>query len=244
MRQLLPTPGDVDLDDLVRDLDLVSRAPAARPYMVSNFALTWDGSAAIGGRAGPIGSAADLRWLLRLRAAADAVLVGAGTVRAERYGPLLPDEDLRRERREAGRSPDPLAVIPTRSGGLPWDAGLFKSGRGEVRVLGPEGLDVPRTPTPVTTRGFEAEVDLGTALAELREERDVRAVVCEGGPRLHAELIDLGLIDELFVTLAPKLAGGEGPRLVEGLPERVRALRPVWLLEHEGELFARLAVRD
>jgi riboflavin biosynthesis pyrimidine reductase len=88
----------------------------------------------------------------------------------------------------------------------------------------------------------EGNVDLAKALAYLRTERGVRAVLCEGGPRLHAQLIDAGLVDELFVTHAPKLVGGDGPGLAVGLPELERPLEVVWLLEQDGELFARYRV--
>ena len=88
----------------------------------------------------------------------------------------------------------------------------------------------------------EGRVDLAEALGHLRRERGVRALLCEGGPRLHAQLIDAGLVDELFVTHAPKLAGGEGPDLAVGLPELERALELAWLLEQDGELFARYRV--
>jgi riboflavin biosynthesis pyrimidine reductase len=82
-------------------------------------------------------------------------------------------------------------------------------------------------------------VDLDAALTQLRTEQDIRALLCEGGPTVHAQLIEAGLIDELFVTHAPKLAGGEGPGLVTGLPELERPLELAWLLEQDGELFAR-----
>jgi riboflavin biosynthesis pyrimidine reductase len=69
-------------------------------------------------------------------------------------------------------------------------------------------------------------------------------VLCEGGPRLHANLLERGLIDELFVTSAPKLAGGGGPTLLEGAPPVQHALEPVWLCEQGGEVFARYRVRS
>jgi riboflavin biosynthesis pyrimidine reductase len=89
-------------------------------------------------------------------------------------------------------------------------------------------------------------VDLGEGLGYLREKHDVRSVLCEGGPHLHAQLIQGGLVDELFVTHAPKLAGGEGPGLVAGLPEVERGLELAWLVvePETGELFARYRVAD
>ena len=82
-------------------------------------------------------------------------------------------------------------------------------------------------------------------MTHLRTARNVRALLCEGGPRLHAQLIEAELVDELFVTHAPKIAGGDGLGLVAGLSERERPLELAWLLfeESTGELFARYRVR-
>jgi riboflavin biosynthesis pyrimidine reductase len=87
----------------------------------------------------------------------------------------------------------------------------------------------------------EGAVDLRASLGTLRSEHRVRALLCEGGPRLHGELIEAGLVDELFVTHAPKLSGGVGPGLIAGLPEAERDLELAWLLAEEstGELFGR-----
>ncbi|HEY3434631.1 MAG TPA: dihydrofolate reductase family protein, partial [Solirubrobacterales bacterium] len=82
--------------------------------------------------------------------------------------------------------------------------------------------------------------DPAELLATLKEE-GVRAVMCEGGPTLHGSLQAAGLVDELFLTIAPKLSGGDAaPRIVEGppLPEVVE-MELAWLLEEDGELFAR-----
>ena len=102
----------------------------------------------------------------------------------------------------------------------------------------------PETATPVRVERHDGAVDLGAALAHVRSELGVRALLCEGGPRLHAQLIDQGLVDELFITEAPKLAGGSGPGLVVDLAERARRLELAWLLHEEttGELFARYRV--
>jgi riboflavin biosynthesis pyrimidine reductase len=88
------------------------------------------------------------------------------------------------------------------------------------------------------------QVDLAVALGYLRRQHGVRSLLCEGGPRLLAQLIATELLDELFITHAPKVAGGEGPRVVAGLPERERTLDLAWLLHESetGELFARYRV--
>ncbi|HEU4736536.1 MAG TPA: dihydrofolate reductase family protein, partial [Solirubrobacterales bacterium] len=77
-------------------------------------------------------------------------------------------------------------------------------------------------------------------LRHLREEHGVRALLCEGGPHLHSQLWSAGLADELFLTTAPRLTGAEAPRILEGaeLPE-IAELELAWLLEQDGELFAR-----
>jgi riboflavin biosynthesis pyrimidine reductase len=127
---------------------------------------------------------------------------------------------------------------------LPWEAPLFTEGEGEVLIFTASDEDPPSTATPVRVERHRDQVDLATALGHLRRERGIRSLLCEGGPRLLAQLFEAQLIDELFITHAPKLAGGEGPRLVAGLPEGERTLDLAWLL-HEpdtGELFARYRV--
>ena len=155
-----------------------------RPFVAVNFVATVDGRATIGGVSGPIGSKTDTAMLAGLRKRFDAVMIGAGTMRAERYANL----DKR------------LVVVESR-GGEP--------------------------------------ADLADLLSSLREE-GVRAVMCEGGPTLHGSLQAEGLADELFLTIAPKLSGGdEAPRIVEGSLPEVVDMELVWLLEEDGELFAR-----
>jgi riboflavin-specific deaminase-like protein len=246
VRRLFPDPGTTSPRQQYTRLRLGELAPADRPYVVTNFVATVDGRAAIEGRSGPIGSEADSEVLHLLRTQSDAVMIGAGTMRAERYGRIVPDSELRglRERTE-GLAADPLAVIVSGSLDLPWDAGLFTSGFGRVLILTSSDRPVPETKTSVRVeRHSSAEgVDLISALRTLRQERGVRSVLCEGGPRLHANLVERGLVDELFVTTAPKLAGGQAPTLLEGAPPVTYALEPVWLLENDGELFARYRLR-
>ena len=148
-----------------------------------NFAATVDGRAAIGGVSGPIGSAEDTAMLVGLRTRFDAVMIGAGTMRAERYNDI-------------GKR---LVVVES----------------------GPEG-----------------PADLPALLRSLHEE-GVKALLCEGGPTLHGALQAAGLVDDLFLTIAPKLVGGIAPRILEGDLPGMEPLELAWLLEEDGELFAR-----
>jgi riboflavin-specific deaminase-like protein len=242
MRRLLPDPGPTSVPDQLDGLAWVDQPLDERPYVVTNFAITLDGRATLGGRSGQIGSDTDTRMLVGLRTKVDAVMIGAGTMRAERYGRVLADSEKRSERERHGLPHDPLLVIVSGRLDLPWDAPLFTDGGGRVLIFTSSDAEAPQTATPVRVVRHERRVDIAAALRHLRVERGVRAVLCEGGPRLHAELIGAGLVDELFVTHAPKLAGGDGPGLAEGLPELDRPLELAWLLEEGGELFARYLV--
>jgi len=245
LRRLFPDPSEVEVDRQYMRLGLGELAHDDRPWVVTNFAVTVDGQATIEGRSGPIGSDTDTRVLQILRTQVDAVMIGAGTMRTERYGRIVSDPELRgmRERAE-GLAPDPLAVIVTGTLDLPWDAGLFESGFGKVLILTSSDEDPPATKTSVRVERHPAEgVDLRGGLERMRSERGVRSLLCEGGPRLHANLVEGGMVDELFVTTAPKLAGGSGPTLLVGAPPVTRELEPVWLCEDDGELFARYRMR-
>ncbi|MGH2961651.1 MAG: RibD family protein [Solirubrobacterales bacterium] len=244
MERLFPERGATTAREQYTGLALPDRAHPDRPYVVTNFALTLDGRATLHGRSGPIAGATDSEVLHLLRTQVDAVMVGAGTVRVERYGRVVPDPELRelRERAE-GLAPDPLAVILTDSLDLPWDAGVFTSGSGRVLVLASSDDEVPETATPVEVERFEGRVDLPRAMALLRHEHGVRALLCEGGPHLHGNLVEAGLVDEMFVTLAPKLARNEGPGLLENGIGDPAELELVRLLADEGELFTRYRVK-
>jgi riboflavin biosynthesis pyrimidine reductase len=207
-----------------------------------NFAATADGRAAIEGRSGPIGSRVDTELLQRLRTQADAVMIGAQTMRAERYGRIVSDPNFRAWRERIGLPHDPLAVIVSARLDLPWDAPLFTNGGGRVLIFTSSETDPPDTETPVRLVRHSGGVDLGDALEHLRRERGVRAVLCEGGPTIHAQLQAQGLADELFLTVAPKLAGGIAPRIIEGELPEVMGMELAWLLEAGGELFARYKV--
>jgi riboflavin-specific deaminase-like protein len=240
VQRLLPNPGPSTIEEQLAGLDLVDLAYAERPYVVVNFAVTVDGRAAIEGRSGPIGSRTDMEMLQLLRTHADAVMIGAGTMRAERYGRMVSDPAMRERREQNGLAQDALAVIVSGRLDLPWDAPLFSDGGGEIVVFTTSEADPPETETPMEVVRHEGPaVDLVAAMRRLREDRGVRALLCEGGPGLHSELQSLEMVDELFVTLAAKLAGGPEPRMIEGELPRRSEWELAWLLEERGELFAR-----
>jgi riboflavin biosynthesis pyrimidine reductase len=187
VQRLIPDPGPTTVEEQLDAYRPRELARVERPHVAMNFAVTVDGRATIAGVSGPIGSATDTAMLTGLRGRFDAVMIGAGTMRVERYSGLKV----------------PLVVVES----------------------GPDGW-----------------IDLGERLRALRGE-GVRALLCEGGPRLHGSLQAAGLVDELFLTIAPKLAGGEAPRILEGELPGTAPLELVWLLESDGELFARYRCR-
>jgi riboflavin biosynthesis pyrimidine reductase len=188
MRRLIPDPGETTVAEQLEDYRPWEEERDGRPFVAVNFAVTLDGRATIDGRSGPIGSDLDTAMLAGLRKRFDAVMIGAGTMRAERY------------------------------------AGL------EKRLV-------------VVESGTDGWVDVPALLGSLHEE-GVRTVICEGGPRLHRSLQAAGLVDELFLTIAPKLSGGDAPRILEGAPlPAIAELELAWLLERDGELFARYRSR-
>jgi riboflavin biosynthesis pyrimidine reductase len=215
------------------------RAPADRPFVFVNMVSTTDGRAAFDGRTSTLGGDDDLEQLLELRALADAVLIGSGTLRAEGYDRLLRSPERRARRAAAGLAEDPVAVLLSRSLDLPWDAGLFQATEQPILIYTASDRDVP-VPAEVVRLD---EATPAAALADLRR-RGVRALLCEGGPTLNRALLADSLVDELFLTLSPLLTGDEGePAIVTGgrLPRPV-PLTLEWVLQAGSELFLRYRV--
>jgi len=244
LRRLLPEPGPTTIGELFEDFDPGAGAGDERPHLFTNFALTVDGRATIDGRSGAIGSDTDTAMLVALRLHPDAVMIGAGTLRAEGYGRVVADPAKRRLREDRGLPGDPLMVLVSGRLDLPWDAPLFTDGGGSVVIFTASDREPPATATPVEVVRHDNRVDLVDAMRLLRTEHGVRSLLSEGGPTLHSELLAAGLVDELFITRSPRIAGGAGPGLFAGLEVHTHELDLAWLLESDGELFARYLIRN
>jgi riboflavin-specific deaminase-like protein len=230
-----------------------SAGTSSRPRLLLNMVSTVDGRASIAGRSGPIGGTADRELFHALRTVVDAVMVGAGTARAERYGALVREDSGRALRQGYGLSEQPLACIVSGRlalGGIP----LLADPQARVAILTSSQASLAAGGTPIEARieyiraTREGQLDLPRALAELHERFAVKTVLCEGGPHLNQQLLTAGLVDELLLTLAPKLAGedasGEALRILAGADlDPPVELELLSVLEHESHLFLRYGVR-
>ncbi len=244
--RLLPESGIVELGELLDSLRLAERVPAGRPYTIVNFVASVDGRATIGGRSGPLGDDGDHAMFHGLREHADAVLAGTATMRTERYGRILRAAEPRRRRAARGLAPEPLACVISRSGEIPSGVPLFAEPESRIVVFSPTEVDLTGSAAETTTIRLDpGELTLTTALRRLRADHGVRWLLCEGGPTLFGALLHEGLVDELFLTLAPMLAGGGRGSTISTGPELAQAagLDLVWLLERSGSLYARYRLR-
>jgi len=235
----------VEITELLEPYRRLDRRAGPGGWVLANMVAGLDGSTAIAGRVGELSSPTDAELFRALRSVADAVLVGAQTVRGEQYGPVrLPDE-LRAEREAAGHRPVPALAVVTRSLQLDWDAPAFAEAdpASPTIIVTCEAADRERLAEakdqgPVIVAGGE-RVDPATALEELAGH-GIEVVLCEGGPTLLGELLAADLLDELCLTLAP-LAGGD-PLPVAVYPAGDRALvrfRLAHVLQDEASLFLR-----
>jgi riboflavin biosynthesis pyrimidine reductase len=234
------TPGpEQPAHELLAAVRPRERAGPDRPFVYVNFVSTADGRAALDGSTRDLGTDADLDLLLELRALSDAMLLGPATVRAEGYGRLLTGEDRRARRVAAGLPEDPLAVLLSRRGAIPWEAGLFQAPEQPVLVYSGVDVEVPDVPAPVEMVVL-ADPRPEVAMADLRA-RGVLALGCEGGPTLLGALVAAGVVDELFLTIAPLLTGDEEePNIVAGgrLPEPA-PMELLSVVQSGSELFLR-----
>lgn len=233
---LLPTSiADLSDDDL---LDLYRADVPDGPWLRVNFVTTLDGSASAAGTTGSIGGDDDLRVFDLLRRTADVVLVAAGTVRDEEYGPMvLHDEDVA-WRRAHGMPDHPVFAIVTGSASLEASSRVFTEAPVRPIVLtsssgadSSSGRALADVADVVT--GGDDSVDVG-ALRSALASRGLDRIHCEGGPSFLGALVAADAVDELTLTIDPSLEGGEGPRIAVGSSPELRRMRPAHVLLGDG----------
>ncbi|MDF0531415.1 dihydrofolate reductase family protein [Tsukamurella sp. 8F] len=204
-------------------------APEGRAYVRSNFVASLDGSIQVPDSrghltSGDLGGDGDHRVFAALRAAADVVLVGAGTVRAEDY-----------------ETPDRPAMAIVTAGGLRPTPRLFPHDGPRPLVYAPEGADTAALADAgaVVVAAGDGRVDLALVLADLYG-RDLGRVLAEGGPGLLGQLVAESRLDDYCLTIAPRLVGGDGKRPTDGpfAPDGTWA-RAHLLADDEGYLYGR-----
>jgi riboflavin biosynthesis pyrimidine reductase len=244
VRQLYPVAADpVDPSDVYGTAPRVSGRPGVRLNMIASV----DGATSVDGLSGALGGPGDRRVFFALRSVADVVLVAAGTMRAEGYGPAELPTEIRDARQRAGQTPVPAIAVVSRSCNLDWQTPFFTAA-----TVRPVILTVADAPVDHRSRAAEVadvvtagehDVDLGRALDAIGE-RGARSVLAEGGPSLNAQLAGAGLLDELCLTLSPSVVGGAAKRIVTGPaldPTSSLELRSV--CEEDGYLFLRYGVQ-
>lgn len=228
--------------------------------MLINMVASLDGKTTIDGKAGTIGSPTDRLLMRTLRARVDAVMVGSGTLRAEKLRLGVP-EDLARARTSRGLKPQPLAIIAAGSGNIPLEENLLGSSPDNLLVLTSpetpkERLSALSSRTRIEVIESEGEassglrLDLVRALKTLKELYAVGVLLVEGGPALNNTLVSSGLADELFLTLSPKLLGGdryEPLAILDGAASLPTKSSTAWLISIylcNDELFLRYSLRS
>ena len=232
MRSVWPQTGEADLEAIYaypEDLD--------RPWVQVNFVASADGAVEIDTTSAGLSHAADREVFLLGRDLADVILVGAGTARAENYRGARTGAKHRERRRRLGLSDVPPIAVVTRTGNLDPASPLFTDTHVPPIIV---------TTTTADTGGLDAEivragdndVDLRQALT-LLADRGLKRIDCEGGPALFAGLIAEDLVDQLCLTVAPLLAGGEAGRIAAGPPSVPRRMDLASVLVEDGYTFLR-----
>ena len=241
--QILLPPRDGEITDA--ELERVYDYPAdpARPWVQVNFVSSVDGAVAVDGQSAGLGNAADKKVFMLGRDLADVVLVGAGTAKAEGYRGIKAGEVRAERRARLGRAPIPPIAVVTARASLDPASPLFTDTSVPTIVLTTSSASAERRAAlaaagaDVVVAG-ESEVDLAAARRAL-DERGLRRVDCEGGPALFGSLIAADLVDELCVTIAPKLVAGGSSRIAHGPVAQPRDMTLVSALHHDSALLLR-----
>ena len=230
-------------EELAAGLRLAALKPPGRPYLGLNMVSSLDGKATVNWRTKGLSSELDRRLFHNLRTQVDAVMIGAGTVREERYGRLTKSDELRRKRVEEGLAAEPLAVIVSARLDLPADLPILNEP--EQRVVIATGSDATLPELGAQVEYARLGDDLQRLMAYLAETHGIRTVLGEGGPTLNSHLFAADLVDELFLSLSPKIPGGAAALTIVAGRELVdpAELELVSVAEGDGELFTRWRVR-
>jgi riboflavin biosynthesis pyrimidine reductase len=237
--RLLPPTGPLDDDELVAAYAPQRPGPSLRV----NFVTSLDGAAQVDGYSRGLSSDADRMVFHVLRRHTDAVLVGAGTLRHEGYGPARMKPEEQQWRVDRGLAPHPTLVIVSST--LDLDPNHPSLAEAPVRpiVLTHAGTDPDRRQALSATADVvvcgESAVDLSTGVADLHR-RGLNAILCEGGPHLFGTLLAADLVDELCLTVSPLLAGPGSGRIIAGATGPApRDFRAAQIIEADGNLFLR-----
>jgi riboflavin biosynthesis pyrimidine reductase len=231
----------------VDDIELanVYAFPRDGRWLRANMVASLDGAASYDGKVSPLGGEADQQVLSLLRGLSDVVIVGANTVRVEGYGPMPPDESWREIRQ--GRPPaPPLAIVSARLD-LDFDAPVFADAYVRPILITCESAPVERRREAeqradvIVCGGLVA--DIGEALDALAN-RGLNRQLSEGGPRLLAEIARAGRLDELCLTLSPRIVAGNEPRVTNGPLVEDVSMRLERVFEEDGFLFTRYVRAD
>jgi riboflavin biosynthesis pyrimidine reductase len=243
-----PEPADGDLDR-----DALAHLYAHDEGCVRvNFVASADGAVAVEGLSGGLEAPGDEVVFGLLRELADVVLVGAGTVRAEGYRGARTSPAREARRRARGRAPvPPIAVVSTR-GELDPGAALFTDTTVAPLVLtAADAVDGARRALAATgaevvavSAADPASTDPATIVGALAD-RGLTRVLCEGGPALFGALLAAGRVDELCLSLAPQLVGGDAGRIVTGAAlDAPRRLGLASVVAHDDGLLLRYRTGD
>jgi len=239
--RLWPDPAtDLGDEDLVAGL---TGTPGSHGGLRVNFVESIDGAATVDGRSGGMSGPADKRRFELLRRVADAVIVGAGTVRIEGYGPLRVSDASVAWRTAHGMSAHPVFVIVSRSLGLDPASRIFTEARVRPVIVttAAPGFAAERArfdPVSDVIAVGDEQVDLPAAIEALRA-RGLARLLCEGGPSLFGSLLAADLVDELCLTVAPQLNSGDAMRIAQGAGATPRDMQLVEVLSSGSELLLR-----
>jgi riboflavin biosynthesis pyrimidine reductase len=239
MRQLFPTAGAVDPAAAYGRLGRKDGRPQVRLNMIASL----DGATTLGGRSGALGGPADKGVFAALRSLTDVIVVGAATVRIEGYGPARLNEEARAGRIAAGLGPVPPIAVVTRSCRLDWGSGFFADAEARpviftAAVAAEADRDAAARVADVYVVGDD-RVDLLRAM-DVLNDRGHDNVLAEGGPGVAAELAAVDLLDEVCLTVAPLLIGGDARRILAGPPlEAAADFELTSILTADGYLFLR-----